>query len=63
MIKTKIYSAEGTIYKANETLETLVNDFISGNDIDVVDVKYSTAMTENPYPHYVNSAMIVYSTK
>jgi len=38
MIKTKIYSAEGTIYKANEKLETLVNDFISGNDIDVVDV-------------------------
>ncbi|MBQ6082868.1 MAG: sporulation protein Cse60 [Bacteroidales bacterium] len=58
-----MYSAEGTIYKANEKLETLVNDFISGNDIDVVDIKYSTAMTENSCPHYVNSAMIVYNTK
>lgn len=64
MTQIKIYSVQGNqAPKDGEKLENLINNFISENNIDVVDIKYSTAMTENPYPHYVASAMIIYNTK
>ena len=62
-MKVKIFTFKGPENVASDKLEGLVNNFISENNIDVVDIKYSTAMTENPYPHYSISAMIIYNTK
>lgn len=59
MIQTKIFS---TIKKVNypEHLETWINNFLSENDVDLIDIKFSTVQTNNGF---VLSAMIIYKTK
>ena len=59
MIQTKIFS---TIRQVNypENLETWINNFLSENDVELIDIKFSTVQTNNGF---VMSAMIIYKAK
>lgn len=39
----------------------MVNKFIEDNDIDVIDIKYSSAASTNGYGGALFSAMIIYT--
>ena len=59
MVQTKIFS---TIKQINYPghLETWINNFLSENDVELIDIKFSTLQTNNGF---VMSAMIIYKTK
>lgn len=54
--KVKIFQ-NGMVGKLCE----MVNKFIEDNDIDVIDVKYSSAASTNGYGGALFSAMIIYT--
>ena len=54
--KVKIFQ-NGMVGKLCE----MVNKFIEDNDIDVIDIKYSSAASTNGYGGALLSAMIIYT--
>lgn len=43
MIKVKTFFCNSQNYLHHEKLDDAINDFLSKNDVDIVDIKYSTS--------------------
>lgn len=57
-MKVKTFSSNLT-YK----LDNIINTFISNHDIEVIDIKFSTAATQDNYGSLLFSAMMIYKDK
>ena len=66
MIKVKTFVIKNSnIPHHHERLDGVINNFLAENDIEVVDIKYSTAMAPDALGGFFwkPSAMIIYKTK
>lgn len=63
-VKTFVLKKSGNPYD-HEHLDGAINTFLAENDIEIVDIKYSTAMAQTDQGGYAwkPSAMIIYKTK
>lgn len=63
-VKTFVLKKSGNPYD-HEHLDGAINTFLAENDIEIVDIKYSTAMAPNAQGGFFwePSAMIIYKTK
>lgn len=57
-MKVKTFSSNLT-----NKLDMFVNTFISSPDIEVIDIKFSTAATHDNYGTLAYSAMVIYKDK
>ena len=57
-MKVKTFSSNLT-YK----LDMSINNFISNHDIEVIDIKFSTAARQDNYGSLLFSAMVIYKDK
>ena len=60
MIKVKTFDPNSANPLHHERLDNEINSFIANNDIEVIDIKYSTAFAEN---QFIASALLVYKEK
>ena len=66
MIKVKTFVIKNSNNPHHhERLDGVINNFLAENDIEVVDIKYSTAMAPDAQGGFFwePSAMIIYKTK
>lgn len=57
-MKVKTFSSNLT-----NKLDMSINNFISNHDIEVIDIKFSTAATQDNYGSLLFSAMMIYKDK
>jgi hypothetical protein len=62
-VKTFVMNSQNPLH--HERLDNSINNFIESNDIEVIDVKYSTSVTtgSNGHHYWYPSAMLIYKTK
>lgn len=58
-VKTFVPNSGNTCH--HDRLDIMINKFLEENDIDVIDIKYSTAFVNNNY--WIQSAMLIYNEK
>lgn len=65
MIKVKTFVTNSLNPSHNEKLDNSINLFLSRNDIEVVDIKYSSslAVDGNGKIYFNHSAMLIYREK
>ena len=65
MIKVKTFLMNSTNPLHHERLDRAINSFIETNNIEVVDIKYSTSCSSNGNGTYnwIPSAMLIYKEK
>ena len=66
MIQVKTFVIKNSDNPAHhERLDGMINTFLAENDIEVIDIKYSTAMAPTSTGGYFwkPSAMLIYKTK
>lgn len=66
MIKVKTFVIKNSDNPLHhERLDEAINNFLAENSIEVVDIKYSTAMASNAQSSYMwkPSAMLIYKEK
>lgn len=65
MIKVKTFVTNSLNPLHNERLDNSINVFLLGNDIEVIDVKYSSslAVDGNGKVYFDHSAMLIYREK
>ncbi len=63
-VKTFVLKKSGNPYD-HEHLDGAINTFLAENDIEIVDIKYSTAMAQTDQGRYAwkPSAMLIYKEK
>lgn len=62
MTRVKTFIMNSGNHLHHERLERVINHFLEENDVEVIDIKYSTAInSDNGY--CVFSAMMIYNTK
>lgn len=61
-VKTFVMNSNNPLH--HERLDKLINNFIKENDIDVIDIKYSTAAVSGANGvTWIPSAMLIYKEK
>lgn len=65
MTKVKVFSVSRGLPHLHEKLEYQINQFLAENDIEVIDVKYSTCSCSDTRGGVIwtPSAMLIYKTK
>lgn len=65
MVKVKTFVTNSFNPLHHEKLDNSINDFLSKNDIEVVDIKYNSSLTAdgNGKVYYDHSAMLIYREK
>ena len=64
MIKVKTFVMNSGNRLHIERLDNAINDFIGENNVEVVDIKYSTSMTDNNGRWWWSpSAMLIYKER
>lgn len=65
MTKVKVFIVKRGLPDPHEKLEYQINKFLEENDIDIVDIKYSTSSCSDTRGGgiWTPSAMLIYKTK
>jgi hypothetical protein len=65
MTKVKVFVVKQGLPHSHEKLEFQINQFLAENDIEVVDIKYSTCSCSDTRGGgiWTPSAMLIYKTK
>ena len=64
MNKVKIFVVKQGLPHSHEKLEFQINQFLEENDVEVIDIKYSTCCHgDNGRVAWIPSAMLIYKTK
>lgn len=60
MIKVKTFIMNSCNRLHHERLDNAINDFIAENNVEVVDIKYSTSLDQGSW---IPSAMLIYKER
>lgn len=64
MIQVKTFISNSNNPLHHERLDTAINKFLTENDVEVIDIKYSTCCAYNGMNvNWIPSAMLIYKTK
>ena len=65
MIKVKTFVTNSNNRLHHERLDTSINDFLSKNNIEVIDIKYNSSLAADGKGsiYYDHSAMLIYREK
>ena len=64
MNKVKVFVVKQGLSHPHEKLEYQINHFLEENDVEVIDIKYSTCCHgDNGRVAWIPSAMLIYKTK
>ena len=64
MIKIKTFVMANTFNPSHhDRLDNAINSFLEKNDVEVIDIKYSSSLSaDNGSLYFIHSAMVMYKT-